>query len=130
MMSINWKKFFKICAQTLGKGSDSAITSDSWCSWTTFDRLETDAGYWTSGLPLATEIHKKHISDDGTWGETFSYKDIAHIIIPRTFVWQSFQGQEYVQGFKTQDLEALSNKLTDSEIPHTLSELVLEIKCY
>jgi hypothetical protein len=121
---VQWQRFFEICADTLGKGHSQIGRSQSWCSWTTFDRLATsDAGYWTHGLPQRKDIHETHIGDGGAWGQPFGYEDLAHILIPRAFVRDD--GTEL-----TQDLELLASRLSAEGIPFRKTELVLEIKLY
>jgi hypothetical protein len=125
-----WKIFFTICADTLGESGYMSHLSDNWCSWTTFSRLNHDAGYWTSGLPKTSEINDTSISDGGTWGQPFSYKDIAHIIIPRSFYWELSENGSFNSGSKSQEIYNLSKKLSMASVPHQSSELLLEIKCY
>jgi hypothetical protein len=130
MTNEQWGKFFRISHGILGKGSYSAFHSESWCSWTTYSRLNEDAQYWASGMPNEDEITNSGIKDGGTWGQPFSFQEIAHIIIPRKFYWESTGGADFHSEFKRQDLDSLSRALTDLEFPHRLTELVLEIKCY
>jgi hypothetical protein len=124
MSPAQWKRFFEICTDTLGQGHSQLGHSQSWCSWTTFDRLrESDAGYWTHGLPHRKDICDAHIGDGGVWGQPFGYKDIAHFIVPQTFVRDD--------GTKvTQDLATLASRLSAEGIPFRRTELVLEIKLY
>ena len=70
-----------------------------------------------------------HTKDGGTWSQPFLYQDIAHIILPRSFFWDTTEGG-YKSGEKTQDLDRLSQELTTAGIKHRLTELVLEIKLY
>ena len=98
--------------------------SDTWCSWTTFRRLaENDAGYWTAGLPNAEDIAETHIKDGGVWGQPFSFVEIAHVIVPRTFITDDGT-------VKSQDIESLSRQLNAFTIPCRLSVGILEIKVY
>ena len=130
MKNDQWNKFFEVCSSVLGKGSDRAFDSESWCSWTTYSRLSEDAGYWVSGIPNKDEITANGVKDGGTWGQPFGFEEIAHIIIPRRFYWESGDGPEFKHGYKQQDIVSLASALSDQSIPHRLTELVLEIKCY
>jgi hypothetical protein len=78
-----WRTFFSICARVLGPGEMRAAQSQSWCAWTTFERLISDSGYWTSGLLAEPELMETYTVDGGPWGQPFSYQNIAHVIIPR-----------------------------------------------
>jgi hypothetical protein len=129
MTDQEWHKFFTICASVLGPGNRIASKSPSWCSWTTFSKLSDDVFYWQCGLPPADELMPTYIQDGGTWGQPFRYQDIAHIVLPRTFHWETTEGG-YKSGEKTQDLDRLSQELTAAGIKHRLTELVLEIKLY
>jgi hypothetical protein len=98
--------------------------SNTWCSWTTFRRLtESDAGYWTAGLPNAEDIGESYIKDGGVWGQPFFYSEIAHLIVPGTFV-------DLDTGtVKSQDIERLSRELK-AGVPCNLTAGVLEIKLF
>ena len=125
-----WKGFFESCCEVMGESSHVAIRSDNWCSWTTYDRLTLDAGYWSSGLPGADEIGDVGIGDGGIWKQPFSYSQIAHLIVPRKFYWEMFEAGKFRDGVKEQPLETLARSLVEKDIPHRLTDLVLEIKCY
>jgi hypothetical protein len=126
----DWKTFFLVCANALGVGHATALHSRSWCSWTTFQRLNEDAGYWTAGLPREMDIADTHIKDGGVWGQPFSYAELAHIIVPQKFLWESVPGPDFTSGFREQDIKALSSALTEKGIGHRATDLVLEIKLY
>lgn len=130
MNNEEWFSFFKICAENLGAGNLTPSVSNNWCAWTTFTRLSENAGYWTCGLPATTDIHPTHIGDGGVWGQPFHYTELAHIVLPRTFYWETFTNEKFENGFKNQNIEALSKKLSESGILHRVTELVLEIKLY
>lgn len=130
MNAVQWNKFFLAAAEVLGAGHFLPQYSESWCSWTTFGRLRDDAGYWTRGLPAASEVFETHIGDGGVWGQPFDFADLAHLIVPREFYWESDPGPEWTCGTKRQDVEGLSQKLMAAGIPHRLTDLVLEVKCY
>jgi hypothetical protein len=86
--------------------------------------------YWTGGLPAEEDLADSHIKDNGVWGQPFSYKQLAHIVIPREFFWESNGGPDYKNGTKRQDLALLSSELNQANIPHRLTDIVLEIKLY
>ena len=125
-----WRIFFEVSIDTLGEGSTLAALSPSWCSWTTFDRLKEDAGYWTSGLPNRADLRETYLADGGTWGQPFHYSSLAHIVIPRTFFWERVAPGSYENGEKSQAIGALSSALESAGVTHRLTELVLEIKLY
>lgn len=118
---------------TLGVCSDENGTPRrrSWCSWTTYGRLTTDAGYWTGELPLETELGELSTLDGGTWGQPFYYEDnLAHIIIPRIFIEEPRATGVFRQWEHEQDIDGLSNLLTTAGIKHCLSEYALEVKLF
>lgn len=125
-----WFNFFRICAENLGVGHPSQNLSENWCSWITFDRLNEDCRYWASGLPSSAEIQPAFIGDGGIWGQPFSYNSIAHIILPKKFYCESSLNGVSKGGFKCQDVELVSRCLAEKEIPHSVTNLVLEIKLY
>jgi hypothetical protein len=129
MTDHEWLEFFTICAKVLGPGNRRPSESLSWCSWTTFSKLSDDVFYWQCGLPPTEELLPSCMADGGTWRQSFFYQDIAHIVLPRTFRWETTEGG-YKAGVKSQDLDRLSQELTASGIKHRITELVLEIKLY
>jgi hypothetical protein len=131
MENAQWKVFFLIAARILGPGDNVAFKSESWCSWTTFQRLKIDSGYWTFGLPRPNEIAEDHIKDSGVWGQPFPFSELAHIILPREFLRETPPGERpYRCEFKEQDLETLSRELERTGIVHRKTDLILEIKLY
>ena len=130
MSNKSWKTFFESCAEVLGRGAFSAVQSDNWCAWTTFDRLKTDLHYWRAGLPLKEELGDEYIKDGGVWGQPFAYDLIAYIIIPKFFIWELWNDNEFKTGEKELPIEDLSSLLTERGVPHRLTDLVLEVKCY
>lgn len=130
MNNEEWKTFFQLGASILGAGAVAVQTSRSWCSWTTFRRLNEDAGYWTGGLPGIADIADTNIRDGGVWMQPFLYSELSHIIVPRRFFWESTPGPDYVSGIREQDIDTLSNRLTAVGIGHRLTDLVLDIKLY
>jgi len=126
-----WIKFFTICAEILGKGDGQARFSDSWCCWTTFDVLENDIRYFTRGLPNKEDLTETAVKDSpSAWGEPISYRDIAHILIPRKFYWETPAGPEFQTGYKTQDINKLSQALLEAGIEHRTTDVLLEIKLF
>ena len=131
-----WKVFFETCATILGAGCHNRITSESWCAWTTFDRLTDDCQYWSGGIPALEDIDETTIKDSGVWGQPFHYEQLAHIIIPKSFYWEISEkniendGYKFEQGNKIQNIELLSKSLTEKNIPHRLTNLLLEVKFY
>lgn len=125
-----WRAFFEISHDVLGEGSSIAALSQSWCSWTTFDRLKVDAGYWSSGLPKRTDLSETYVGDKGAWTQPFLYASLAHLIVPGTFYWERIAPGSYENGEKFQAIEDLSRALTTVGLPHRLTDLVLEIKLY
>jgi hypothetical protein len=125
-----WREFFLICARVLGKGARQAARSDSWCAWTTFRNLEECFNYWCAGLPSPEELTPSSVSDGGTWGQPFAYQEIAHMVIPRRFYWESRTGIAFEHGVKVQNIDLLSEELSRAGIPHRKTPLLLEIKLY
>jgi len=122
-----WHAFFVTCAELLGPGDQHG----SWCAVTTFRRLADDAGYWTHGLPLKSDIAPTHIGDGSVWGQPFAYADLAHIVIPKTFIWERYENGAWLECVsQTQDIKRLSETLDAKGINHRLTSLVLEIKLY
>jgi len=130
MDDAEWRRFFQICAEQLGAGDRLAAASASWCAYTTFGRLNEDAGYWTTGLPAAQDVQPWGIRDGGTWGQPFRFEDLAHVILPAKFYWERGQGPGWECGHRPQDLRALSAALQVGQVQHRLTELVLEIKLF
>jgi hypothetical protein len=130
MNPAQWHQFFLAASEVLGPGSHVARFSESWCSWTTFDRLLLDAGYWGAGIPARRDIFETHIGDGGVWGQPFSFEALAHLVVPREFYWESGPNEEFQHGTRAQPITALSEKLVQLRVPHRLTDLVLEVKCY
>ncbi len=81
-------------------------------------------------MPDEEEIGDVGIKDGGTWSQPFRFQEIAHVIIPRKFYWESAGGPDFRSGFRQQDIKSLSQALNDHGLPHRLTELLLEVKCY
>jgi hypothetical protein len=126
-----WRKLLETARRGLGSGRSQSWASDSWCAWTTFSSLEHWLTYWACGLPEADELLATGTADGGTWTQSFTYSDLAHLIIPARFYWEtSTPDAGFQSGYKSQAIEKLSQELSRLEIPHRLSERVLEIKLY
>jgi hypothetical protein len=131
MLNNQWKAFFLACRDVLGQGAHHSRFSESWCAWTTFSALRSgEIHYWTCGTPEYSEILDTHVEDGGIWGQPFSYDDLAHIIIPKTFYWETEGGPNFRNGTKTQNIETLSERLRKEGIEHRITDLVLEVKLY
>ena len=130
MSDLDWFHFFSLCNEVLGKGSHVAQYSDNWCSWTTFEKLQDDCSYWQSGLPNQGEFNRHLVKDGGVWGQPFPFNEIAHLILPAKFCWEGNSGKEWVSGQKQQDIKLVSERLVSLNVPHRLTDTVLEIKLY
>lgn len=130
MNNYSWKLFVTTCRQQLGIGDWDAYNSASWCAFTTFSSLSRNSKYWNCGFPETNELSEIGVADGGLWREPISYMDLAHIVVPATFWWDRTGKTGYEWGQKFQDIEKLSNALTELSIPHRKSALVLEVKCY
>ena len=63
--------------------------------------------------------------------QPFMYSDLAHFIIPARFYWERIEGPgEFQNGYKSQDIRALSRELEVLGVPHRVTERVLEVKLY
>ena len=129
-MTYEWRSFLTICSNVLGAGDRLAYKSSSWCSWTTFRRLQDDAGYWQGGIPDNQELLENRTADGGTWVQPFLYKDIAHVIIPATFVWETPANLPFECGSRSQNLPLLSEKLDEYSLVHRRTDLIVEVKLY
>lgn len=81
------------------------------------------------GLPNPEDLLEDRVADGGVWRQSFSYSDLAHIIIPREFFWENFE-RGYEMVYKKQNIDLLSAKLLDAKIDHRLTDLLLEVKLY
>jgi hypothetical protein len=126
-----WRRFFITCAEVLGDGDSSRRFSKTWCAFTTFDRLSDDAGYFTYGLPRLRDIESAWIKDASSWSQPIPFSKLAHLIVPKSFYWEAMQPDGKLEhGTREQDIIRLSERLVEADIPHRLTELVLEIKLY
>ena len=104
--------------------------NDSWCAFTTYTSLRHGVNYWNCGFPDEEEVLDDRTGDGGLWSQSFLFADMAHIVVPAEFYWENFDGSDFLNGYKKQDIFGLSNLLTTSQIPHRVSPLVLEVKLY
>ena len=130
MTDDEWRQFFQIAGEVLGPGEWSSAESVSWCAFTTFSSLKMGAEYSNHGIPAASELGATSTTDGGTWGEPISYRDLAHVIVPRTFFWETKPSPNYANGTRHQDIDRLSDALLAAGIAHRLTDLVLEVKLY
>ena len=130
MTNSEWKLFLQTSRSTLGKGASLSWASESWCAWTTFSSLRHQLTYWACGLPDESELLENSTVDAGLWTQSFSYSDIAHLVIPSSFYWERVVDNNFQSGFKNQDIALLSQKLSQLNIKHRKTDLVLEIKLY
>ena len=129
MTDEQWKITLQSCREFLGPGDWDPYLSQSWCAFTTFSSLIHGIQYFSCGLPAEGDCLATHIKDGGIWRQSFEYTDLAHLIIPKTFYWErTIYGFE--SGYKEQKIGDLSRKLRELQIPHELTDLLLEIKLY
>ena len=125
----DWKLCLQMCRRQLGLGDWDAYLSESWCAFTTFGGLTHGVHYFNCGFPAENECLDTHTMDGGVWRQSFEYSDLAHLVIPKTFYWErSVNG--FTNGYKEQDINALSAELLKINIEHRLTDKVLEIKLY
>ncbi len=131
MTDQEWRTLLTQARRQLGSGARLSWASESWCAWTTFSSLEHQLTYWSCGLPEEHELLEQGIADGGTWGQPFTYRDLAHLIIPRKFYWERFsESSGFENGYREQNIEKLSQTLKQENIAHRLTDLVLEVKLY
>ena len=126
----DWRTFLTVARNILGKGEAYTWASECWCAWTTFSSLSHELTYWKKGLPDVSELQESKTSDGGLWGQSFQYSDIAHFIIPAQFYWERVINGNFSSGYKSQDINKLSEALKTCGISHRLTDSVLEIKLY
>ena len=129
MTDEQWRNFFLICASVLVKATGRDRFNASRCGWTTFDTLEHHIHYWNDCLPNAEDLREGHVAE-GAWSQHFLYDTLAHVIIPRSFAWETGKKDDYAYHTTTQDIDRLSVELSKAGIAHRKTELVLEIKLY
>jgi len=81
-------------------------------------------------MPNEDDLLPGSTRDGGTWTQSFAYADLAHVVIPATFSWEKFEAGAFSRGYKTQDIQRLSQELNKLAIAHRCTERVLEIKLY
>jgi len=86
--------------------------------------------YFNSGFPEEKDCGDRAIADGSVWRQSIAYSDLAHIVIPAVFYWETGTDAGFACGYKEQDLQALAASLEQYEIPHRLTEKVLELKLY
>ena len=129
MSDEQWHAFFLACSRVLGPGTQHAASSQSWCAWTTFEKLSEDVHYWKAGLPSERELGPSATTDGGTWGQPFLYQSLAHVVVPRCFQWE-LHSPQFATGKRKQPLDRLSVELVALGVPHRTTNLVLELKFY
>jgi hypothetical protein len=140
MTSEQWRIFFTIASKHIrgtltsrpleGMEIGAAIHRVSYCAWTTFERLGFDTIYWKAGLPEESDLLADHVRDGGAWGQPFLYAEIAHLIIPSSYLEEVYVDDAYVQWTHKQDIAGLGRLLVDREIPHRQHPTFLELKLY
>ena len=133
MTDERWLGFFRACADTLEVKPaplSAPVEDGSWCSWTTFSRLTDAVGYWSGPLPTAAELRDTYLGHGQNWSQYFTYTQVCHVIVPRVFVWERAVPGQFEQGKTLQDIDAVAETLRALDIPHRLTSLVLEVKCY
>jgi hypothetical protein len=95
----------------------------------TFGSISDGAHYWNGELPLETDLLEES-TRDYAWMSLgpVAYKDVAHVIIPKTFSKEWGVGPSFTVWTYSQDLDGLSSLLRDAAIDHHLSEYALEVK--
>ena len=130
MTNKEWRVFLQTARRVLGKGANVAWASESWCAWTTFTSLENSLVYWARGLPDELELMEERTLDGGLWMQSFYYSDLAHLIIPAKFAWEKVTDIGFQQGANHQNIVRLSGELSAAQIPHRITERMLEVKLY
>lgn len=129
MTDEQWKLILQTCRRFLGPGDWDPYLSQSWCAFTTFSSLIDGVHYFSCGFPAEDDCLSVRTKDGGLWRQSFEYSDLAHVIIPKTFYWErSTDG--FQSGYKEQEIDELSRKLVELQIPHRLTNLLLEVKLY
>jgi hypothetical protein len=85
--------------------------------------------YFGCGFPDESECLEDGTKDGGVWRQSFKYSDLAHLVVPKTFYWERTVNG-FQCGYKEQDIQRLSAELHTLQIPHRLTELLIEIKEY
>lgn len=115
---------FKVAPRTSPRPAESG----SWCSFTTFDRMQSDWGYWQMPLPTLPEIYDSYAGHGPHWSQYFYYRQIAHFIVPRQMTQEMYRPTRAIS--LVQDVDTLSHALSQQAIPHRITPHGLEICCY
>jgi hypothetical protein len=129
MNNAEWRRTLENCVAVLGPGDWDPYRSVSWAAFTTFSALEHGVTYFNCGFPNAEDLLDTGTRDGGVWGQPFRYEDLAHLIVPRKFYWERIL-DGFENGYKSQNVDALSVELKKHKIDHTVSKWALEIKLY
>lgn len=113
MKDSDWRELLKVCRTDLGPGSWDAASSSLWCAYTTFSSLENDINYWKCGFPNVDNLGASSTVDGGLWRQSFYYQDIAHLIVPAKFSWETYREGEFATGRNIQDIGCLSQTLSE-----------------
>lgn len=130
MNSQSWRLFLVACREVLGKGDWDPCLAESWCAFLTFSSIENGFRYLNCGFPDETELLVDRTMDGGLWRQSIEYIDLAHVVIPARFYWESFSHGRFESGHRSQNIKFLSRRLKSNDIKHRLTDLVLEIKLY
>lgn len=140
MTSEEWRTFFTIASRNLREtlksealeamASDAPIHRSTYCAWTTFERLGFHTIYWNSGLPDEDDLRQDGLRDGCAWGQPFLYAEIAHVLVPASFLEEYHRNHTYIQWTHTQDINGLSRLLENAKIPHLLHATFLELRLY
>lgn len=97
----------------------------------TFDSISNGAHYWTGALPPEGSLAHEYVRD-GAWMNLgpVRYQDIAHVIVPRFFFEEALNGRQMTEWTHRQDIEGLSDALTEADVDHALSPYALELKLF
>lgn len=97
----------------------------------TFDSIYDGAHYWNGELPIEIDLLDEYTRDYAWMGlGPVAYKDVAHIIIPKTFSKEWGIGSEFTVWTYGQDIDGLSPLLNDAGVEHNLSKYALELKLF
>ncbi|MBC5768344.1 hypothetical protein [Ramlibacter albus] len=92
--------------------------------------MEHGVRYFNCGFPGEAELLESGTIDGGTWRQAIEYADLAHLVVPRKFYWERVVDGDFQSGYKEQDIDLLSARLTEQNIVHSITDLVLEIKLF
>lgn len=127
---MNWKKALSVISEHLIENGNNEPIYWSWCSWTTFSRLQRDAGYWTAPLPRTEDLSDIGVIDGGMWTQPFQFIDMAHLVVPKKFTYRKEFSGSIVLFESFQDIELISDIWNFAGIPNVLGDFAVEIKLY